>query len=412
MIFKKTRNSKIIDFFILLLLLLLIGIENCKSQQPPQPQQILGKQISSDLACSINVCSELGQTCNHSTPFSGYQCYANNRCKDGLCVQSLKRGEICKYSNECDNGCSCVTFNSTLSYRLPNQTKTCQPSFFAEFGEECVRATDCLNSLDCIDGKCSTPLYGCISDLSCDFDSYCYNGTCYKYELKENECFVSRSFTCKYTKNPCALKSFNVSSIGECKSNIKEGDPCLTTLFTCDWDAQYCKALEEGSALGKCTKYPSTVPSRVCISKKDCFEYEFCKCDSQSGVGYCTTRDKFSGVFCQKSADVFNDCLYRNRVNCTDIYSINPSSCIFKSKCMEEAKCLNFFCSSPLIPSSFCKRKECNLSIFNFTGKRILLSSSTSLTLSLSISSIKTLQSFFNLYLLKIIIVSISLIII
>ncbi|EAL68155.1 hypothetical protein DDB_G0277965 [Dictyostelium discoideum AX4] len=105
-------------------------------------------------------------------------------------------------------------------------------------------------------------------------------------------------------------------------------------------------------------------------------------CDSQSGVGYCTTRSKFVGVFCQQSGDVFSDCLFRNRINCTDIYSVNPSSCIAKSKCNEEAKCLNFFCSSPLIPSSFCKPKECNLSIFNLTVVYYSFSTSPSLTIS------------------------------
>ncbi|KAM9952581.1 hypothetical protein ACTFIR_007635 [Dictyostelium discoideum] len=359
-------------------------IKNCKSQQQEQ-QQILGTRISptSDLACSINICSELGQPCNNSTPFSGFQCYANDRCKDGFCVPSLKQGCICQDSSDCEIGLSCVTFNSTLSFRLPNQTKTCQPSFFAEFGEDCVRATDCLNTLDCVNGKCSTPLYGCISDLSCSLDSYCFNGTCYKYELKENECFVFRAFSCKNTKNPCALKSFNISSIGECRPIIKEGDPCLTTLFTCDWNSHY---VEEGSIIGKCTSYPINIP-RACISQNDCNEYEFCKCDSQSGVGYCTTRSKFVGVFCQQSGDVFNDCLFRNHINCTDIYSVNPSSCIAKSKCNEEAKCVNFFCSSPLIPSSFCKPKECNLSIFNLTDAKVLVYYSFSTSPSLTISS-------------------------
>ncbi|KAN0007177.1 hypothetical protein ACTFIU_005371 [Dictyostelium citrinum] len=376
-------------------------IEDCQSQIKLRPS-LVGTRIpiTSDLACSIITCSELGQICNNSSPFSGFRCYANDRCKDGVCVPSLKQGEICQDSSECQLGSSCVSFNSTLSYSLPNQNKTCQPSFFAEFGEDCVRATDCLNTLDCVNGKCSTPLYGCISDLSCDLDSYCFKSKCIKYKLKENECFLFRSYSCREARNPCALKSFDISSIGECKSIIKEGDPCLTTLNTCDLTTpQYCRPLYDGSVLGKCTALPNSYP-RACVSRKDCNDYEFCKCDPQSGVGYCTTKVKFQGVFCQQSAIVYFTCLERNRVNCSDIYSINPSSCIAKSKCNEESKCLNFFCSSPLMPSSFCKTKQCDLSIFNFTGTKILLLSSSS---SLPISFKIKIQSFYNINLIVLI---------
>ncbi|KAM9995694.1 hypothetical protein ACTFIY_001875 [Dictyostelium cf. discoideum] len=374
-IYSNNNNNKNNKIKLILILILSIYIKDCNGQVRPELPRNRPPPITT-LACSLNSCSEQGEPCsfNLSSGSSGFTCYVEDRCQNGTCVPSLQQGEVCIDSDECNLGYSCVTELSNLSFTQPNKTKTCEPSFFSEYGGLCRRATDCLNSLDCINNTCSTPVYGCLSDLSCDRNSICVNATCVFRPLGENECYMSRSFDCKNTYNPCALSSLNVSSIGVCLDYIPLGNPCLTTKYSCDWrTGQVCRPLFLGSVVGRCVVVQDD-PIISCVTASNCRPYEFCKCDSQSGVGYCVKRTFFAGKYCRQAFMLFLDC-YRS-TNCTQPFSFNPTSCILRSHCKDLAICVASFCTEPLLPISLCVNRICELSIFNDSSVRTILSSS------------------------------------
>ncbi|EGC28363.1 hypothetical protein DICPUDRAFT_44338 [Dictyostelium purpureum] len=309
------------------------------------------------LSCSLNICSKLGEPCEKQNILGGLQCYVQDRCFNGTCVESLPEGSICKNSADCLVGYSCLSTNSGNG----NNIKTCQKSFYVEYGGACNISFDCLNGLECIGSKCITPLTGCLSDVQCDKDSICDNGECVKYNLNENECFIYRTLSCKNSFLPCSLKSFNQSSVGQCRDVIPEGNPCLVNKYSCDWNVgQYCKPLEQGSILGECTRTPSNTLN-PCKSVNDCKEYEFCKCDPKSGVGYCLSRGTYIGSYCREAAKVFMQCFAKT--NCTEPFSINPLSCVYQY-CKEEASCMSLYCTEPMLPISPCVNTHCSLSFF------------------------------------------------
>ncbi|EAL61884.1 hypothetical protein DDB_G0291119 [Dictyostelium discoideum AX4] len=374
---------------------------------------------TTDLACSLKICSELGEPCGNDTHYSGFQCYVEDRCLNSTCVPSLGIGNDCNSSFDCILGTTCVidqnnndnnnndnndnsdndddnnndnndinNINNFKGYYHKNLTtkvnlkikKTCQHSFFAEFGDKCKRNSDCLNSLECINGKCSTPSLGCLTDFSCNNDSICNRDTrqCVVTTLKEGECFLFKQFSCNDQNLLCAPKSFMISSIGICKKQI-EGSPCLTSkLINCDWNLyQWCKPLNPGSLMGNCTIQPSNT-SKSCITQADCNYYEMCKCDSShSGVGYCIPKGSYNffGSYCKASINKFLECYYKT--NCTDLFSQNPSSCSYRN-CPEESECLGTFCIDKMLPVGVCTNRKCKLTLFNTTNGHFKVASSSS----------------------------------
>ncbi|KAM9994077.1 hypothetical protein ACTFIZ_012051 [Dictyostelium cf. discoideum] len=374
-------------------LILKLSVISCEHHGKEQP--------TTDLACSLKICSDLGEPCGNDTHYSGFQCYVEDRCLNSTCVPSLSIGNDCNSSFDCILGTTCVidqnykynnnnynnenndnnyinNLNSFKGYSHKNSTievngkikKTCQYSFFAEFGDKCKRNSDCLNSLECINGKCSTPILGCLTDFSCNNYSICNRDTrqCEVTTLKEGECFLFKQFSCNDQNLLCAPKSFNISSIGICKKQT-EGSPCLTSkLINCDWNLnQWCKPLNPGSLMGNCTIQPSNT-LKSCITQVDCNYYEMCKCDSShSGVGYCIPKGSYNffGNYCKASINKFLECYYKT--NCTDLFSQNPSSCSYRN-CKEESECLGTFCIDKMLPVGVCTNRKCKLTLFNTTN--------------------------------------------
>ncbi|KAF2069649.1 hypothetical protein CYY_009034 [Polysphondylium violaceum] len=321
---------------------------------------------NSDISCSLNSCSQLGGPCSENQ-YSGFQCYVENRCSDMTCVQSIQEGFPCNKSSDCTLETSCILDTEGV--------KRCVKAFYLDAGANCTYSYECTNSQECVEGICNAPPSGCISDLQCLTNQICINGTCTDYQLQENECFIYSSAPCP-TIQPCTLKNgtdpFKQTSIGVCLEDIPVGNPCLVNKFSCDWNSgQYCDPISEGSTYGHCVVIPPPTFT-TCITQDDCQSWEFCKCDSQSGVGYCSTRLSYLGKYCRQSALLFFSCFLAS--GCANPFQTNPASCIFQA-CPEETNCFISYCTEPMLPVDICVERTCKLSIFNTSARIISLSS-------------------------------------
>ncbi|EGC35770.1 hypothetical protein DICPUDRAFT_32880 [Dictyostelium purpureum] len=347
--------------------------------------------VPSDLACSINLCSKIGEPCTYDpSSNSGLECYVEDFCFNNTCVEGIIEYGRCTTSRDCNIGYSCVpshlnkdrcldgrcvmgigeneNCNKSVDCQfglscVPNDegVMNCVKAFYIDYGNSCNITIQCSHSLECIDNKCSTPLIGCFTDLQCAENEICVNGTCQVYILKENECFIFKSLSCKHQFKTCVLKSFNISSIGICVEDVIVGSPCITSKFSCDWGlGQYCKPLSLGSSVGNCTLSGEN-KFNICTSKNDCAYNEYCKCDPNSGVGYCVLRGTFIGRYCREATRVYLQCFLKS--NCTQPFTANPYSCV-RINCREEAQCYLTLCSEKLLPFTPCTQAKCNIPFF------------------------------------------------
>eukprot|EP01132_Coremiostelium_polycephalum_P009904 gene9904-12147_t len=274
---------------------------------------------------------------------SGYQCRVPLRCLNGICVENVGINETCEFNSDCDQnlGAYCVWANGT---------KTCQLARYAEYGEACTRSYQCAYDLECIDNLCVTPSNGCVVNSQCNSTSYCQNYTCIQADLKDNECVIYGTipYCSKVLGNFsfCALQSLNNTNIGVCKEVIEEGTPCLVNKFICDIRSnQYCDPIQKGSLLGICKNSPTPM-FNPCSTQADCNNWEFCKCDRNTGVGYCTSRGVLIGSLCQRSIEIFINCFAKS--GCSSFFNSNPNSCTY-SRCFQETNCVINYCIEPLM---------------------------------------------------------------
>ncbi|KYQ94317.1 hypothetical protein DLAC_04616 [Tieghemostelium lacteum] len=305
--------------------------------------------MNTELSCSVNLCSDLGGPCSNDDLFSGFKCQVKYRCLNGTCVESIEIGDICSNNYDCVLGSSCI--------KEPDGKNRCRKANYLEFGDACTYCYECDLELQCLGGICSTPQTGCVNDIQCNKSSICVDKKCQEVTLAPNQCLINKAIPCITTGQPCALESMNSTSIGVCK-NITTGSLCLLSKYSCNWNVgHYCKPLPGDPMFGVCMDSPP--PSfDTCFSQKECKEWEYCKCDRNSGVGYCTTRYTFLGSLCRDNFIRFLKCFIPS--GCQVPFTSNPESCVYKN-CQIETECLLAFCTEPLLPIEVCFDRKCIL---------------------------------------------------
>ncbi|GAM24367.1 hypothetical protein SAMD00019534_075420 [Acytostelium subglobosum LB1] len=244
------------------------------------------------------------------------------------------------------------------------QQGRCRLSFYKHFGDECRNTYDCVLGLVCSlngDGgtgwRCGAPHTGCIVDFQCPERQICLsNGTCVPANLKPGECILFSKLDMCNLSTICSPVSTDLGHrFGVCKGWSEVGDLCIVGGYTCNlYKALYCRPLKFGSRIGRCNR--AEAPTlRPCYQNTDCESPEFCKCDTQASIGYCTHSYRLPAG-CTAIVWQYARCAQSH--NCSGLkYDVGPMSCINKH-CTLELNCFRRFCLEPLIVIADCSKSR------------------------------------------------------
>ncbi|EGG22730.1 hypothetical protein DFA_04860 [Cavenderia fasciculata] len=344
----------------MILMMMMVQCQNELTSMPdfpiePQPGYLIAERLdrpdTKEMTCMFNKCGDLGDPCDADRNLCGAATY----CSNGSCVPSILPGLQCNNWNDCNEleGYFCIPY--------PNGTKICSPFNYASIGENCTYDHECLFELKCLNGHCAFEKYDdveCIFDSQCPLGQYCDEQKCRTLQLKDGECEVfSLNFTKCFDGEGICRPSSNRSRIGTCVRKINAGELCLRYHLNCDISHNEFCVNVDGSLFGICKKIEKR-SYKTCFFPKDCLDWEYCKCDRSSSVGYCTTVSESLGRHCVLTLLPLLEC-YLNS-SCDTVFSLNPHSCLHQH-CRQEVRCVLALCIDPTLPRDSCKGYSCDL---------------------------------------------------